>query len=123
MKAFVLTLVLQLFLGLAMAQTLEPGTVVTLLPPDLVGTYVTAVVGTDHKIVFESGLEPETEVRVLIMPPGAEATASPPYGRVSPSGDDIYIQFEGAAQAVSLRYWLAQEYGVELSFAAPKGAP
>ncbi len=97
-------------------QALEPGTVVTLLPPDLIGAYATAVVGADHRLVFDSTLDPETEVRVLIMPPGAKAAPSPPYGRVSPSGDDIYIQFDGAVQAVSLRYWLAETYGVDLVF-------
>lgn len=100
----------------AQTQTLEPGTVVTLLPPDLVGVYATAVIGEDHKLIFEDSLNPETEVRVLIMPPGAEAAPSPPYGRVSPSGDDIYIQFDGATQAVSLRYWLADAYDVDLVF-------
>lgn len=121
-----LLLVLLLSLSLtagAQTQPLEPGTVVTLLPPDLVGAYATAIL-EDNKVVFDTRLEPETEVRVLIMPPGVEATPSPPYGRVSPSADDIYIQFEGAAQAVSLRYWLAEEFGVELIFApSPEGAP
>lgn len=103
---------------------LVPGTVVTLLPPDLVGAYATAVLGDEHQVVFGSSLEPETEVRVLIMPPGVESTDAPPYGRVSPSGDDIYVQFEGASQAVSLRHWLAEEYGVELIFSPqPGGAP
>lgn len=107
-----------MLLGVAQAQTqtLEPGTVVTLLPPDLVGVYATAVVGGDRRLIFDNSLDPETEVRVLIMPPGADAAPSPPYGRVSPSGDDIYIQFDGATQAVSLRHWLTDTYGIDLVF-------
>lgn len=114
----VIVLGFNLFLGVANAQTqtLESGTVVTLLPPDLVGVYATAVVGEDRRLVFDNSLDPETEVRVLIMPPGADAAPSPPYGRVSPSGDDIYIQFDGATQAVSLRYWLTDTYGIDLVF-------
>lgn len=102
---------------------LVPGTVVTLLPPDLVGAYATAVVDEDRRLVFADLLEPETEVRVLIMLPGVEATSAPPYGRVSPSGDDIYVQFEGSAQAVSLRRWFAEAYGVALSFSSSEGDP
>lgn len=98
---------------------LVPGTVVTLLPPDLVGAYATAIVGNDYKLEFDSALLPETEVRVLIMLPGTEATSAPPYGRVSPSGDDIYVQFEGSSQAVSLKRWFADAYGVALSFSPP----
>ncbi len=93
-----------------------PGTVVTLAAPDLVPVYSSAVL-KQQKLVFNVTLEPETEVRVLIIPPGGEAAASEaPYGRIGPTGDDIFVQFSGAAKAVSLRKWLAEEYDVELMF-------
>ncbi len=115
------------FLWLLLAQTLSlmhqlaPGTVVTLAAPDLVPVYSSAVV-EQNRLVFDGSLEPETEVRVLIIPPGVATTDSTeaPYGRIAPSGDDIYVQFEGVSQAVSLRKWLAEEYGVELIF-TPSG--
>ena len=101
------------------AHELAPGTVVTLAAPDLVPVYSSAVL-EQHKLVFSTSLEPETEVRVLIIPPGKEAGPSEaPYGRIGPTGDDIFVQFSGAAQAVSLRKWLADEYGVELVFPPP----
>lgn len=117
-----------LFIFLLLAQTLTglhdfvPGTAVTLLSPDLVGAYATAVVGDNYKLIFEGSLEPETEVRVLVLPPGeaADSVEMPPYGRVGPTGDDIYVQFDDDAQAVSLRKWLAKSYGVELIF-VPSG--
>ena len=108
-----------------LAQTLTgthemvPGTVVTLAAPDLVPVYSSAVL-EQHKLVFNTTLEPETEVRVLIIPPGGEAGSSEaPYGRIGPTGDDIFVQFSGAAKAVSLRKWLAEEYNVELLFTPP----
>jgi hypothetical protein len=117
MKTFFLCLLLaQVLTGM---HELAPGTVVTLAAPDLVPVYSTAVV-QQNQLVFNGVLEPETEVRVLIIPPGtgsADSTEAP-YGRIGPTGDDIYVQFEGASQAVSLRKWLAEEYGVELIFRA-----
>ena len=96
-----------------------PGTVVTLAAPDLVPVYTSAKL-EQHQLVFGTVLEPETEVRVLIIPPGGEAVSSEaPYGRIGPTGDDIFVQFAGAAKAVSLRKWLADKYGVELVFAPP----
>lgn len=115
MKAFFLCLLLaQVLTGM---HDLVPGTVVTLAAPDLVPVYSTAVV-QQNRLVFDGLLEPETEVRVLIIPPGTDSADSTeaPYGRIGPTGDDIYVQFEGASQAVSLRKWLAEEYGVELVF-------
>lgn len=101
------------------AHEMLPGTVVTLAAPDLVPVYSSAVVEA-HKLVFSTVLEPETEVRVLIIPPGGEAASSEaPYGRIGPSGDDIFVQFSGAAKAVSLRKWLADEYHVTLIFTPP----
>ncbi len=102
------------------AHELAPGTVVTLAAsPNLVPVYGSAKL-EQHKLVFNVSLEPETEVRVLIIPPGGESVASgAPYGRIGPTGDDIFVQFEGAAQAVSLRKWLADEYGVDLIFPSP----
>lgn len=115
MKIFFLWLLLAQTLGVM--HQLAPGTVVTLAAPDLVPVYSSAVV-EQNRLVFSGTLEPETEVRVLIIPPGAGSADSTeaPYGRIAPSGDDIYVQFEGAAKAVSLRKWLAEEYGVDLIF-------
>lgn len=106
-----------------LAQTLTgtpemlPGTIVTLAAsPNLVPVYGSAKL-EQHKLVFNMSLEPETEVRVLIIPPGGESASSEaPYGRIGPTGDDIFVQFSGAAQAVSLRKWLADEYDVDLVF-------
>lgn len=101
------------------AHEMVPGTVVTLAAPDLVPVYSSAVLER-HKLVFSVALEPETEVRVLIIPPGGEAVSGEaPYGRIGPTGDDIFVQFSGAAKAVSLRKWLAEEYDIELVFTPP----
>ncbi len=109
-------LLVQTLLG---AHDVVPGTVVTLAAPDLVPVYSSAVV-EHNRLVFDELLEPETEVRVLIILPGAEAADSTeaPYGRIGPTGDDIFVQFEGMSQAVSLRKWLAEEYGIELVFSS-----
>lgn len=118
MSGFILWLLLtQVLTG---AHNLAPGTVVTLTAPDLVPVYSSAEV-TGDRLVFDRALEPETEVRVLIILPGATATDSveAPYGRIGPTGDDIFVQFKGALQAVSLRKWLAEEYGIELVFSSP----
>ena len=102
------------------AHEMVPGTVVTLAAPDLIPVYSSAKL-EQHKLVFKMALEPETEVRVVITPPGGGAVLSEaPYGRIGPTGDDIFVQFGDAAKAVSLRKWLADEYGVELVF-APSG--
>ena len=94
-----------------------PGTVVMLAAPELVPVYSSAKL-EQHKLVFSTALEPETEVRVLIIPPGGEAVSSEaPYGRIGPNGDDIFVQFGDSTKAVSLRKWLADEYGVALIFA------
>lgn len=118
MRAFFLCFLL--FQTLTGMHELAPGTVITLAAPDLVPVYSTAVL-ENNRLVFNGTLNPETEVRVLIIPPGADAADSTeaPYGRIGPTGDDIYVQFEGAAQAVSLRRWLAEEYGIELVFVTP----
>ncbi len=114
-----------LILWLLLMQTLtgthnlDSGTVVTLAAPDLVPVYSSAKV-EGKRLVFEESLEPETEVRVLIILPGTSAdSAEAPYGRIGPTGDDIFVQFEGVSQAVSLRKWLAEEYGIELIFSGP----
>lgn len=114
------------WLWLLLAQTfsgghdLVPGTVVTLTAPELVPVYSAAVL-EQHRLVFNAQLEPETEVRLLINPPGTAAgSTEAPYGRIGPTGDDIFVQFDGAEQAVSFRKWLADEYGVELVFDAPE---
>ena len=114
MSGFILWLLLaQVLTG---AHTLGPGTVVTLAAPDLVPVYSSAEV-EGNRLVFEKSLAPETEVRVLIILPGARAdSAAAPYGRIGPTGDDIFVQFDGALQAVSLRKWLAEQYGIELVF-------
>ena len=115
MSGFVIWLLLaQVLTG---AHNLGPGTVVTLAAPDLVPVYSSAKV-EGNRLVFERSLEPETEVRVLIILPGASSadSAEAPYGRIGPTGNDIFVQFEGASQAVSLRRWLAEEYGIELVF-------
>ena len=102
------------------AHNLVPGTVVKLAAPDLVPVYSSATV-EGNRLTFDESLAPETEVRVLIFLPGAEADlAEAPYGRIGPTGDDIFVQFEGASPAVSLRKWLAEEYGIELVF-SPSG--
>ncbi len=113
------------WLWLLLAQTaaaghdLVPGTVVSLAAPELFPVYSSAVL-EQHRLVFNLTLEPETEVRLLIDPPGTEAgSTEAPYGRIGPTGDDIFVQFEGAEQAVSFRKWLADEHGVELMFVAP----
>ncbi len=118
MSGFVLWLLLaQLLTG---SHNLGPGTVVTLAAPDLVPVYSSAEV-EGNRLVFDRSLEPETEVRVLIILPGASSadSAEAPYGRIGPTGNDIFVQFEGASQAVSLRKWLAEEYGIELVFSGP----
>lgn len=117
MSGFILWLLLsQILIG---AHNIVPGTVVTLAAPELVPVYSSAVV-EGNRLIFDQSLEPETEVRVLIILPGIEATSSTeaPYGRIGPTGDDIFVQFEGASQAVSLRKWLAEEYGIELVFSS-----
>ena len=117
MSVFILWLLLaQTLTG---AHNLVPGTVVTLAAPDLVPVYSSATV-EGNRLTFDTSLEPETEVRVLIILPGADADlAEAPYGRIGPTGDDIFVKFEGASQAVSLRKWLAEEYGIELIFSSP----
>ncbi len=117
-----------LILWLLLIQTLtgthnlDSGTVVTLAAPDLVPVYSSAKV-EGKRLVFDKVLEPETEVRVLIILPGASSadSAEAPYGRIGPTGNDIFVQFEGASQAVSLRKWLAEEYGIELVFSGLGG--
>ena len=98
---------------------LVPGTVVSLAAPELFPVYSSAVL-EQQQLVFNLTLEPETEVRLLIDPPGTAAgSTEAPYGRIGPTGDDIFVQFEGAEQAVSFRKWLADEHGVELMFVGP----
>lgn len=117
MKALLLWFVLgqTLLSGHAMV----PGTIVKLADTDLMPVYASAVV-EGGRLVFTQTFEPETEVRLLILPPGSGESELAPYGRVGPTGDDIYIRFEGAEQAVSLRRWLLESYGIELVFAPPE---
>lgn len=122
MKALLLWFVLgQALIG---GHAILPGTVVKLVNPDLIPVYTSAVV-EEGKLVFAQVLEPETEVRLLILPPGASeseaaaAVTEAPYGRIGPTGDDIYVRFEGADQAVSFKRWLLESYGVELLFVPP----
>ena len=116
-----------LLLCVLLAQTLTgsselpPGTEVTLAAPELVPVYGKAVL-EHHQLVFSVSLEPETEVRVLIILPGKQ-TAEAPYGRIGPTGDDIYVKFEGSSKAVSFRKWLADEYGVDLVFPSAGTSP
>ena len=114
------------WLLLLLAQTaaaghdLVPGTVVSLAAPELFPVYSSAVL-EQQRLVFNLTLEPETEVRLLIDPPGTAAgSTEAPYGRIGPTGDDIFVQFEGAEQAVSFRKWLADEHGVELMLVTPE---
>jgi len=103
---------------------ITPGTVVKLVDPDLIPVYASAVVER-NELVFTQTLEPELEVRLLILPPDASddetaaAATEAPYGRIGPSGDDIFVQFEGYERAVSFRKWLL-EHGIRLIF-APSG--
>ena len=96
-----------LWLWLLLTQTLTgghdlvPGTRVSIAAPELVPVYSAAVL-EGHRLVFDVAPPPETEVRLIFSPPG-EAPSEAPYGRIGPTGDDIFVQFEGAPQAVSLR--------------------
>ncbi len=99
--------------------TMLPGTVVKLADTDLMPVYASAVV-EEGQLVFTHAFEPETEVRLLFLPPGSSESELAPYGRVGPTGDDIFIRFEGAEQAVSLRRWLLESYDIELVFAPPE---
>lgn len=114
-------LFLWFFLGQTLlgGQAMLPGTVVKLADTDLMPVYASAVV-EEGRLVFNQIFEPETEVRLLILPSGGGESEFAPYGRIAPSGDDIYIRFEGAEQAVSLRRWLLESYGIELVFAPPE---
>lgn len=91
-----------------------------LAAPDLVPVYSMAVL-RGHTLRFDTALEPETEVRVLIIPPGKasdQESAEAPFGRVSPAGDDIYVQFKPNSQAVSFKKWLHDEYHIDLRVTA-----
>jgi hypothetical protein len=124
MKALLLWFVLGQ--ALVAGHAFLPGTVVKLVHPDLIPVYASGVV-EGGELTFSHALEPETEVRLLILPPDASerqaaaAVAEAPYGRIGPTGDDIFVRFEGAERAVSLKKWLLDAYGIELHFAPREG--
>lgn len=104
---------------LAGLPAMTPGTQVRIVSADLLTLYAVATV-EDNQLVFEGLLEPNTELRLLIIPGSASesetvaALQKAPIGHISPGGDDLLIQFEGLEGPISFKKWLAEERNITL---------
>ena len=100
------------------------GTKVQILSADLLTVHAAAMVADDH-LIFEGVLEPGQEIRLLILAQGADeketvdALGKALYGRVSPEGNDILVQFEELDGPLSFGKWLAEERDITLDLAPP----
>jgi hypothetical protein len=109
---------------LAVLPAMTPGTEVKVVLPDLITVLGSAVV-EEGRLVFDRPLPPGSEVRLLFITRDTErgstaaALHDAPFGRVSPTGDDILVQFAGLEAPISLKVWLAEEHGIELVLPPP----
>jgi len=103
---------------LAGLPAMTPGTEVKVILPDLITVLGSAVV-EEGRLVFNQPLPAGSEVRLLFIARGSDpsdtvaALRDAPFGRVSPTGDDITVQFAGL-EPLSLKQWLAEERDIAL---------
>lgn len=111
---------------LAQAATWSPafpvGTELRLVSPDLLTVYSSGRVTEDGHLVVDLPLDAGTEVRLLVFPPDASdrdvaealSGARTVTGRVASDRADLLVRFPDAAEAVSLRAYLAEEHDILL---------
>lgn len=110
---------------LAGLPAMTPGTEVKVVLPDLITVLGSAVV-EEGRLVFDRPLPAGSEVRLLFIARGSDpsvtvaALRDAPFGRVSPAGDDILVQFAGLEQPLSLKQWLAEEHDLALIIPVPQ---
>lgn len=105
---------------------MAPGTEVRVVSPDLLTVYAHARVA-DGRLVFEGGLVPGREVRVLIFPPDATEAevaqalsgASALRARVALDGRDLLLTFPQLDGPLSFRKWLEEERDLGLELPRP----
>ncbi|MCA9838167.1 MAG: hypothetical protein KC422_14715 [Trueperaceae bacterium] len=97
-----------------------PGTEVRIVSMDLITIYASASV-TDDELVFIGKFEPDSEVRLLILQPDANAQETVEalgnkalHARISPEGDDILLQFAELEGPLSFKKWLKDERNITL---------
>jgi hypothetical protein len=111
-------------LTLAGLPSMTPGTEVKVILPDLITVLGSAVV-EEGRLVFNQPLPAGSEVRLLFIARGSDpsdtgaALRDAPFGRVSPMGDDIMVQFAGL-EPLSLKQWLAEERDIALIIPLPQ---
>lgn len=109
---------------LAGLPAMTPGTEVKVILPDLITVLGNAVV-EEGRLVFNQPLPAGSEVRLLFIARGSDpsdtvaALRDAPFGRVSPTGDDITVQFAGL-EPLSLKQWLAEERDIALIIPLPQ---
>jgi len=110
---------------LAGLPAMTPGTEVKVVLPDLITVLGSAEVA-DGRLVFDRPLPTGSEVRLLFIVRGSDpsdtvaALRDAPFGRVSPTGDDILVQFANLEQPLSLKRWLAEERNMALIIPLPQ---
>jgi len=109
---------------LAGLPAMTPGTEVKVIRPDLITVLGSALV-EEGRLVFNQPLPVGSEVRLLFIARGSDpsdtvaALRDAPFGRVSPTGDDITVQFAGL-EPLSLKQWLAEERDIALIIPLPQ---
>lgn len=104
--------------------SMSPGTEVKIVAPELVPVLATGWV-ENAQLTFDVVLDANREIRLIIISPGNdkasqdESSSQALYGRISPDGKDILLQFEGLDGLLSFKKWLAEERGVHLQIGPP----
>lgn len=105
---------------------MHPGTEVRIVSADLLTVHASAQV-QDNRLVLQGDIEADSEVRVLILQPNASAEETADalgskalFAHISPSGNDILVQFEEMGGPLSFEKWLKEERGI--TFSMPKKA-
>jgi hypothetical protein len=99
---------------------MAPGTEVRVVSTDLLAIYATAQI-EDGQLILEGNLQPNEEVRILILQPNAtpeetvEALGSQAlFAHISPEGEDILVQFQEIEGPLSFGKWLWEERSIML---------
>jgi len=105
---------------------MHPGTEVRIVSVDLLTVHASAQV-QDNQLVLQGDLGADSEVRVLILQADASAQEAVDalgskalFAHISPSGNDILVQFEEIDGPLSFKKWLKEERGI--TFKMPKKA-
>ena len=105
---------------------MHPGTEVRIVSVDLLTVHASAQV-QDNQLVLQGDLGADSEVRVLILQADASAQEAVDalgskalFAHISPSGNDILVQFEEIDGPLSFKKWLEEERGI--TFKMPKKA-